>query len=166
MQRWSMKNWLCPAGSFFLLTVYCLLLTVFPVSCGTRGDPVAISPYEESGAAERSEAHENEQKEPVPGGSVKEMSNGQPPQAPEGLSAVFTGDEIILVWDEVPGRGVKFYRIYRSEGDGFQMIGEVDTPVFHDRAVVSGAKYFYKVSAVGQSESSRSGTVEVTAGGD
>lgn len=166
MQHRNVRSWICRARAFLLLTVYCLLLTVSLVSCGRRGDPVVIAPYEENGAADTSGVRQNEKSEPAPGGTVEEAPNSMPPQAPTGLSAVFTGERIILVWDEVSGQGVKFYRIYRSEGEGFNMIGEVGTPVFNDRDIASGVRYFYKISAVGQSESSGSSTVEVTAGDD
>jgi predicted small lipoprotein YifL len=168
MRHGSVKCWIYRALAFLLLAVYCLL-TVSLVSCGRRGDPVFIAPYEENGAADTSEVrrNKNEKSEPAPGRTAEEKGpNGMPPQAPTGLSAIFTGEKIILVWNEVSGQGVKFYRIYRSEGEGFNMIGEAATPVFNDRDIVSGARYFYKVSAVGQSESSGSSTVEVAAGGD
>ncbi|KPK02873.1 MAG: hypothetical protein AMK71_00790 [Nitrospira bacterium SG8_35_4] len=171
--RLGQKKWIRPVCSFFLhtvscllLTAYCLLLTVFLVSCGRRGDPVLLSPYEESESAEKSGASENENQAPGLNGTGEDALTVVQPQAPEGLAAVFAGQKIILVWDEVAGQGVKSYRIYRSAGNGFSFIGEVVTPVFNDRGIESGTRYFYKVSAVGETESSGSDTVEVVAGGD
>jgi hypothetical protein len=155
-----------PVLYFFLFTAYCLLLTAFLISCGRRGDPVLISPYEEKDAAEKSGVRENEAIKPDLSGTAEDELTVIQPQAPKGLAAIFTGKKVILVWDEVAGQGVKSYRIYRSGGDEFSLIGEVVTPVFNDRDIESGAGYFYKVSAVGQSESSGSDAVEVVAGGD
>jgi hypothetical protein len=149
-----------------LLAACCLLLTVFVVSCGRRGDPVLILPSEEIGTAEKSGMAENQIQAPDLIGTGEDTLTVMQPQAPEGLDAVFTGQKIILVWDEVAGQGVKSYRIYRSAGDDFSLMGEVVTPVFHDRDIESGARYFYKVTAVGQTESIGSDTVEVVAGGD
>ena len=163
VERHCVKRGMRPV---LLLTVYCLLLTVFLVSCGRRGDPVLISPSEESGPAEKSGVAENQIQAPDLVGTGEDTLTVMQPQAPKGLAAVFAGQKIILVWDEVAGQGVKSYRIYRSAGDDFSLMGEVVTPVFNDRDIESGARYFYKVSAVGQTESSGSDTVEVVAGGD
>ena len=151
---------------FFLLTAYCLLLTVVLVSCGRRGDPVAISPYDESDSVEKSGVLENEKMKSGLSGTGEEDLAVLQPQAPKGLAAVFTGKIIILVWDEIIGQGVEFYRVYRSGGNESNLIAEVTTPVFNDRNIESGTRYIYKVSAVGQSESSGSDAVEVVAGGD
>jgi hypothetical protein len=173
-RKYTMRNRKCndsgrlrrPVLSFFLVTVYCILLTVFLISCGRRGDPVLISPYEEDDAAEKSGVRENEKIKPDLIDTAEDELTVMQPHAPKGLAAVFTGKKVILVWDEVAGQGVKFYRIYRSGGDDFSLIAEVATPVFNDRNIEYGSRYFYKVSAVGQSESSGSDAVEVVAGGD
>ena len=165
-ERNGLKSLMRPVLSFLLRTAYCLLLTVFLVSCGRRGDPVLISPYEESNAAGKSGGRENEKIKPDISGTREDTLIVMQPQAPKGLAAVFAGQKVILVWDEVAGQGVKSYRIYRSAGDIFSLIGEVVTPVYNDRDIESGARYFYKVSAVGQTESSGSDPVEVVAGGD
>ena len=165
--EWNgLKSLMRPVFSLLLLIVYCVLLTVFLASCGRRGDPVLISPYEESKAAEQSAVRENEKIKPDRSETREDTLTVMQPQAPKGLAAVFAGQKIILVWDEVADQGVKSYRIYRSAGNGFNLIGEVVTPVFNDRDIESGATYFYKVSAIGQSESSGSDIVEVVAGGD
>lgn len=152
--------------SFLLLTSYVLLLAFVMVSCGRRGDPVAVLPYEERGASEETRVRDTEEKTPDTKETEEEGLTVMHPEAPKGLSAVFTGNKVILVWDEVTDRGVDYYRIYRSEGDGFSVIGETATPVFHDRDIEAGVRYFYKVSAVGKAESGLSGAVEVEAGGD
>lgn len=162
-----MQNRKCDtSGSWIRLVLAFLLFTVFLISCGRRGDPVLISPYEENDAAEKSAVRENEKIKPDRGVTAEGELKVVQPQAPEGLAAIFTGKKVILVWDEVVGQGVKFYRIYRSGGGGFSLKGEVVTPVFNDNDIESGVRYFYKVSAVGESESSGSVVVEVAAGGD
>lgn len=163
-----MKTCLHSMAFFLLLTLCCVLLAAFIISCGRRGDPVAVSPYEDKGAAGHSESvsPEGEEKESALAGTAEEESNAVQPQAPKGLAAVFAGNKVILVWDEVEGQGVKFYRVYRSEGEGFSFIGETVTPVFNDRNISYGVHYFYEVSAVGLSEGGRSDFVAVDAGGD
>ena len=79
-----------------------------------------------------------------------------PTKAPEGLKAIYTQKNIVLTWDEVIGQEIKFYRVYRSEGTGFIIAGEVVTPAFTDKNIESSKKYYYKVSAVGESEGSPS----------
>ena len=165
-ERNVVNSMMRPGWSLLLLTSYFLLLTVFLSSCGRRGDPVAISPYEENDSVEKSEVLENEKMKPDISGTGEEELTVLQPKAPKGLAAIFTGKKIILVWDEIIGQGVEFYRVYRSGGNGFSLIAEVVTPVCNDGDIESGARYFYKVSAVGQSESSVSDTVEVVTGGD
>jgi fibronectin type 3 domain-containing protein len=109
---------------------------------------------------------ENETSKPGVSGTAEDALTVMQPQAPKGLAAVFTGQKIILVWDEVAGQGVNSYRIYRSAGDVFSLTGEVVAPVYNDRDIEAGARYIYKVSAVGQTESNGSDSVEVVAGGD
>jgi fibronectin type 3 domain-containing protein len=125
-----------------------------------------ISPYEESDSAEKSEVNENEKIESDINETGEENLAVAQPQAPKGLAAIFTGKKVILVWDEIIGQGIEFYRVYRSGGNDFSLIAEVTTPVYNDGNIESGSRYFYKVSSVGQSESSGSDAVEVVAGGD
>lgn len=71
------------------------------------------------------------------------------PAAPSGLRAVVSGEQVFLVWDEVPGIWVTGYRVYREAGtDGYRLIGETATPAFTDREppVIKRA---YRVTALG-----------------
>jgi len=148
--------------SFVMTALCCLLLAVFLLSCGRRGDPVALSPYE-GGEAEQSGVIEHEKGEPAAGA---ETAAAPQPLPPTGVTALFAGDKVIVVWNEVSGAGVTRYRVYRSEGSDFRLIAEVHTPVFNDSTVVQGMKYSYRISAVGQSESGLSEAVSIVAGGD
>jgi len=83
------------------------------------------------------------------------------PDRPEGLSAVFAGGRTIVIWDEVTGKGVTHYKIYRSTGNDFGPVGDPDMPVFIDTDIKPGKKYYYRVSAVGTSEGPLSKVIEV-----
>jgi hypothetical protein len=151
--------------SFLLLTAYCLLLTALS-SCGRRADPVLVEPSD----AREDEAHS----EPVTRetGTESQEARGDAetgavmPEPPTGLTALFTGMSVVMTWDEIIGKGVRFYRIYRSDGNAFDVIGEAVTPVFTDRNVKPDVTYIYKVSAVGQSEGMLSEAVEIVTTGE
>jgi fibronectin type 3 domain-containing protein len=72
-----------------------------------------------------------------------------PPPAPTGLVALYTQKNIVLTWDEVRGMAIKSYRVYRSDGRGFFVVGETSTPAFTDENVEPSKIYYYKVLAVG-----------------
>ncbi len=95
--------------------------------------------------------------------TVTEEGAAGRPQAPEGLVALFTQESVVLTWNEAAGQEIKFYRVYRSDGTGFLLAGEVVTPAFIDKNIESSRKYYYKVSAVGESEGSPSGEIEIVA---
>jgi len=82
------------------------------------------------------------------------------PEAPPRLMGIFTEKGNLITWDEVAGE-IKFYRIYRSEDKDFIVIGENAAPVFIDRDVVSLKRYFYKVTAVGETEGPPSEEIEI-----
>lgn len=84
-----------------------------------------------------------------------------PPIVPSGLKAVYTQKSIVLTWDEVPEHAITSYRIYRSEGKDFVAIGETVTSAFTDRDVEPSKKYLYRVTAVGNGESSPSKEYEI-----
>jgi hypothetical protein len=86
------------------------------------------------------------------------------PGAPTGLIAVFTRKNIVLTWDETHGQEIKFYRIYRSEGKDFIAIGESVTPAFTDKGIEPSKKYYYRVTAVGETEGDPSKEIEVVTG--
>jgi hypothetical protein len=83
------------------------------------------------------------------------------PEAPTGFVAVYTQESIVLTWDEVRGQEINFYRVYRSEGNGFDVIGETVTPVFNDENIEPSKKYYYRVTAVGKTEGPPSEEVEI-----
>jgi hypothetical protein len=74
------------------------------------------------------------------------------PAAPTGLIALYTQKSVVLTWDEATDQEIKFYRIYRSEGEHFSLIGKAVTPAFTDTNIESSKKYFYKISAFGDIE--------------
>ncbi len=88
------------------------------------------------------------------------------PDAPTRLAAVYTQKSVVLTWDEIQGMEVKFYRIYRSEGKDFIVIGESVTPAFTDRNIEPSKKYLYRVTAVGKIEGPYSLEIEVKTKGD
>ena len=153
-------------SSGFLLLVVCLLFLVFITACGRRGDPVALLPYDEKNIKEdidKGTAKGNERDEILKRGDEPEAEAAETaqPDAPAGLVAVFTQTGIILTWDEVLNQGVKSYRIYRSSGSGYKLAGETVTPAFTDRDIKQNMKYYYKVTAVGNSESLPSEEIRV-----
>ncbi|MBI4653921.1 MAG: hypothetical protein HY752_02880 [Nitrospirae bacterium] len=87
------------------------------------------------------------------------------PHAPHNINAIYTKKSVILTWDEV--LDVEIYRIYRAMDTGgkgadiFILIGETVTPVFTDKDIESLKKYYYRITAMGDSESIPSGIIEV-----
>ena len=83
------------------------------------------------------------------------------PGAPTGLLAVYTQKSIVLTWDELKEQRIKFYRVYRSEGEYFLPIGESATPAFTDRNIGVSKKYYYRITAVADREGPPSQEIEV-----
>ncbi|MBI4687976.1 MAG: fibronectin type III domain-containing protein [Nitrospirae bacterium] len=83
------------------------------------------------------------------------------PNAPTGLTALYTQKNIVLIWNEIPG--IEAYKVYRSlqPDGGFASVGEPVTPAFTDRNVEPSKKYYYRVSAVTDTEGPPSGVIEV-----
>jgi hypothetical protein len=117
-------------------------------ACGRRGDPVAIMPPEEI------EIQKDKK-------DVKADAYSLSIPSPEGLRGVYTQKSVILTWDEVTGQDIKFYRVYRSTGGDYKLIGETATTAFTDREVKPEVKYLYRVTAVGDSESLPSKELEI-----
>jgi hypothetical protein len=90
-----------------------------------------------------------------------EKTEGALPGAPTGLVALYTQESIVLTWDEITDQAVSFYRIYRSEGEDFSVIGESVTPAFSDTNVAPRKKYYYRISAVSDVEGAFSEHIEV-----
>jgi hypothetical protein len=161
------KKWIQIIGSFFLLTAYCLLLTVFLSACGRRGDPVLVTPSDTREDEVKSEAPAIKETGTEAREAMGEAETGAvQPEPPTGLIALFTGKSVVITWDEIIGQGVRLYRVYRSEGNEFNVIGEAVTPAFADRNVKPNVKYMYSISSVGMSEGPRSETVEVVTEGE
>ena len=160
------NSWIRITIRFLLLTACCLLLSSL-LSCGRRGDPVLVAPSDvredevQSGAPAINETG-TESRE------VKgyEETGAVQPEPPTGLIALFTGKSVVITWDEIIGKGIRFYRIYRSDGNEFNIIGEAVTPAFTDRNVKQDVKYIYRVSSVGLSEGNWSEAVEVVTKGE
>ncbi len=150
-----------------LLTSHFLLLTSI-TACGRRGDPVAISPYDEKNIKEDSDQKSPEketdstaipaQKKQAEETEAVEVAQ---PDAPAGLRAVYTQTSIVLTWDDIDGQNVQSYSIYRSSGNGYELVGSAVTPAFTDREIKPDMEYSYKVTAVGKSESLPSVEIKV-----
>ncbi len=90
-----------------------------------------------------------------------------PPAVPTGLTAIAAVQAIQLSWNPDTELDLKGYYLYRSiAGQPFERIGGLlDTPAYSDRAIESGKRYRYAVSAIDQvgNESARSAPVEAVA---
>lgn len=138
---------------FLLIAVVSLLL-----SCGSRGDPVAVPKYDEKPAAASAVQNSNEVIAPV----KDEIPEKQiPPEAPKGLAGVYTGRNIVLVWDDVTVEGLKGYNIYRSAGNEYEMIAYSFVPAYTDNEIKDGTTYYYKVTALGVVEGTYSKVVKI-----
>jgi predicted small lipoprotein YifL len=142
----------------FLLLLSCFLFVISFSACGRRGDPVLPS-YD----AETPDQQGEERGEPVIKVDPSEVQETEPvrPNAPVGIFAVFTGKSIVLSWEDVLNQGVKMYNVYRSSGEAYNFIGHTAAPAYTDRDIKPGMKYYYKITAVGQSESPLSGEILV-----
>jgi len=83
------------------------------------------------------------------------------PDAPSGLDGTFTGNTVVLTWDEVKEQGVRSYRVYRIENNGYEKAGETVVPVFIDEDIKKNSSYRYKVTAVGKTESDFSKEIDI-----
>lgn len=146
----------------FLLASYCLLL---PASCGRRGDPVLIEPSKEKTvkSGKRGGSRQEDQQETSEDLTVKEQENIEvtTPEAPAELIGIYTRTSIVITWNEIRGKNIK-YKIYRSTGNGYLPVGETVTPAFTDTDIEPNRKYYYKVSAVGTNEGPLSKEIEIT----
>lgn len=68
-----------------------------------------------------------------------------PPAVPTGLEVISGVKTIELSWDPVSDSSLKGYRVYRN---GQKIAGDLATPAYSDKDVVTGTKYSYQVSAV------------------
>jgi len=89
-----------------------------------------------------------------------------PPAVPTGLNAVTATNSIELAWERNTEADFSSYIIYRAPGDGpFRRLAEVNVPTYSDRAIDSGKRYRYAVSAIDQkgNESEKTPYVEASA---
>jgi len=158
--RGSLNGFVC------CISFISLLLGLFSLTaCGRRGDPVAISPAvvtimeEDAGKTEGTDEDRD-----IPVTESKELSLEEKisqSDIPSRLIAVYTGSSIVLTWDEVVGRDIKVYRVYRSEGNGYNVTGEAVTPAFTDKSIEKNKEYFYKITSVGIDESPASDEIKI-----
>ena len=107
-----------------------------------------ISPYDENIAPEDVDARKDQDLLPVEEGTSDRENSVLKPDAPTGLMALYTQTAVVLIWDEVKGQNVRWYKVYRASGDGYVFVGDTAAPAFTDREVEPDTKYYYKVTAV------------------
>ncbi len=142
--------------SSLLIIISCFLFVFSFTSCGRRGDPVPIAPYNENIVEEEVGAKKYQERLPVEEETIDRKSGTLMPDAPAGLMVLYTQTAVILTWDEVKGQDVRWYKVYRSSGDGYVFVGDTAVPAFTDREVKPNTKYYYQVTAVGILESRQS----------
>ncbi len=143
---------------YFLLFTFYFLFLIFVSACGRRGDPVVTVPHNQAGIEKDLNVISTEgDKTDTDTERIEVVS----PKAPTGLLAVYTRKSIVLTWDEVTGQDVRLYRIYRSMGNGYILVGYTVTPAFTDKDVEPQVKYYYRVTTVGESESPPSKEIEI-----
>jgi len=89
-----------------------------------------------------------------------------PPAVPVGLNAVTGTNSIELAWERNTEADFSNYIIYRAPGDGpLRKLAEVKVPTYSDKAIETGKRYRYAVSAIDQkgNESEKSPPVEAAA---
>jgi hypothetical protein len=151
-----------------ILFAFCFISVMLLISCGRRGDPVVVAPGDAIIAGDVDDKagtvvpelqkgiHKDaESAEPVPG----------TPGQPTGLTALYTGESIILVWNDIADQDIISYRVYRSSGERYILIGEAVTPAFTDRDFDKNTTFRYKVTAVGGEEGPASEEIEVVTKG-
>ncbi len=88
-----------------------------------------------------------------------------PPPPPAALTAVAGRGQIELSWERVTDEPGLTYRVYRSENGGeWKLVaGALALPGYSDRAIATGKRYTYSVSAVDRvgNESEKSAPVDV-----
>lgn len=139
-----------------LIIVLCSLSVFSFTACGRRGDPVPIVPPEENIVKEDADAAKERELPSEKEEGTEQQSGKLRPDPPAGLMVLYTQKAVVLTWDEVEGQDVRVYKVYRSTGDGYVLIGDTAVPAFTDHDVKPDTKYYYKVTAVGALESGQS----------
>jgi fibronectin type 3 domain-containing protein len=141
--------------NIFLLFTFHFLLLTFVIACGRRGEPVPIAPVKD--VTTEQAVHE----EAVKKGIVPKEEAVSMPHSPTRLRAVYTKAGVILTWDEIMDQDVRLYKVYRSSGNEFELVGRTITPAFTDRDVRTDRKYLYRVTAVTKAEGPPSQVIEI-----
>jgi hypothetical protein len=95
----------------------------------------------------------------------------EPPPPPTGLIAAFSGEEVVLTWNESTDSDLLGYKVYRRQPpfEGFKVIAEVphlsgtEEQTYIDAETKTGATYAYFVTAVDEAgnESPRSNEANI-----
>lgn len=149
------------SGFYFLLLASCFLFLVNMSACGRRGDPVLTAPYDEKAVEREAQAEETKKSSTDEADTGPEVTGTAQPDAPAGLVAVYTGNSIVIAWDEITDQEVKQYKVYRSEGDDYLFIGYSVTPAYTDNDIEPDREYYYKITAAGRSEGPASKELKV-----
>jgi hypothetical protein len=171
----SIKDSILPLNDLFYwsLLVATLIIIFSLGACGKRADPVLVPAYEDKAVEDTAPEEDISDHEEVEKEVDESLTDtGAPreeerevvlaPDVPVSLRGVYTGQSIVLTWDEILNQGVKIYRVYRSSGNGFVLVGESRTPAFTDRNIEQSMIYYYRVTAVGQSEGMPSEEINIS----
>ena len=144
--------------SYVLLFTSCFLFLTSLTSCGRRGDPVPISPVNETIIKDAGREANAVEESNISESTDTEITQ---PDIPTGITALFTGKTVVITWDDISDQGVKLYRVYRSSGYEFILIGDTVAPAFTDVQIELNTEYHYRVTAVGQLESDTSEEIKI-----
>ena len=89
-----------------------------------------------------------------------------PPQAPRGLTALYTTDAVELIWNASSEADLRGYFVYRREGQLSETrltSDPLSTPIFRDASVSAGKNYIYRVTAVDSAGNESGFSEEATA---
>lgn len=98
-----------------------------------------------------------------------DMTDTTAPSAPTGLSATPSGTTVSLNWnDNDSSEGVSYYNVYRSTTSGFSVgssykIGTATASAYSDTGRSQGTTYYYKVTAVDDSDNESSASSQASA---
>lgn len=154
-------------GSAFLALTILLIVIISLTACGRRADPFLPSDVEEDSTEQKEKIIIKERTKPDDIEDKKRPADEgltEVPDAPEGLTALYTGKVVILTWNEDIDQRLSHYNIYRSTGEGFKLIGDAFAPAFADGDIKKNTTYYYRVTAVGLSESDHSDETEIITG--